>query len=47
MLTDSFLDGNRISSGQRIKEYMSRWVMCLFKLPRLGFESVGGVKRDK
>ena len=41
---DSFVFvGNRISKGQRIKEYMSRWGMCLFKLPRLGFESVGGV----
>lgn len=38
-----FFDVNCISNGQRIKEYMSLWVMCLFKLPRLVFKSVGSV----
>lgn len=42
MLTVSFVYGDRISNGQRIKEYMSRGGMYLFKLPRLGFESAGG-----
>ena len=32
---------NPAGKGQRIKEYMSRWGMCLFELPRLDFKSAG------